>query len=286
MMPAHPDRQLSLHDVADRLGVHYMTVYRYVRTGRLPAVHDGRVWKVSERDLAAWSDKPRRGRPPSGEGPDGRRPARRRLTDRMLAGDEPGAWQVIEDSLAQGATPSDVYVEMLVPALHDIGLAWSRDEVTVADEHRATAVAQRLVGRLGPLMRRPGGRRGSVVLGAAPGDRHSLPTAIAGDLLRAEGYVVLDFGADVPADSFREGIEGAPRLRAVVVSVATQLDRDVLADLGARIRESAAGVPVLVGGPASGPEVASALGPGVVHVATLAELAATVRSSASSGSPA
>ena len=32
---------ISLQEAASRLGVHYMTAYRYVRTGRLPAQRDG-----------------------------------------------------------------------------------------------------------------------------------------------------------------------------------------------------------------------------------------------------
>ena len=34
---------ISLHDVAEELGVHYMTVYRYVRQGLLPATKRGRT---------------------------------------------------------------------------------------------------------------------------------------------------------------------------------------------------------------------------------------------------
>ena len=34
-------RRVTLHEAAERLGVHYMTAYRYVRTGRLPAERDG-----------------------------------------------------------------------------------------------------------------------------------------------------------------------------------------------------------------------------------------------------
>ena len=30
-------RPFTLPEVAEKLGVHYMTAYRYVRTGRLPA---------------------------------------------------------------------------------------------------------------------------------------------------------------------------------------------------------------------------------------------------------
>jgi excisionase family DNA binding protein len=37
---------LGLREAADRLGVHYMTAYRYVRTGRLPATRIGAQWWV------------------------------------------------------------------------------------------------------------------------------------------------------------------------------------------------------------------------------------------------
>src|ERR1700759_4716903 len=42
---------LNLQEVSDRLGVHYMTAYRYVRTGRLPAIQIGSHWFVDPRDL-------------------------------------------------------------------------------------------------------------------------------------------------------------------------------------------------------------------------------------------
>jgi excisionase family DNA binding protein len=37
---------ISLREAAERLGVHYMTAYSYVRTGRLPAARDGVEWRV------------------------------------------------------------------------------------------------------------------------------------------------------------------------------------------------------------------------------------------------
>ena len=38
--------RVTLHEAAKRLGVHYMTAYRYVRTGRLPAERDGAHWLI------------------------------------------------------------------------------------------------------------------------------------------------------------------------------------------------------------------------------------------------
>ena len=44
---------ITLQEAADRLGVHYMTAYRYVRTGRLPAQRSGSQWLVDPKDLGA-----------------------------------------------------------------------------------------------------------------------------------------------------------------------------------------------------------------------------------------
>ena len=40
------DAVLTLQEVADELGVHYMTAYRYVRLGVMDASKSGGVWQV------------------------------------------------------------------------------------------------------------------------------------------------------------------------------------------------------------------------------------------------
>ena len=42
---------MTLQEAADRLGVHYMTAYRYVRLGKLPATKVGATWVVALQDL-------------------------------------------------------------------------------------------------------------------------------------------------------------------------------------------------------------------------------------------
>ncbi|MET0148370.1 MAG: helix-turn-helix domain-containing protein, partial [Acidimicrobiales bacterium] len=37
---------LTLQEAAERAGVHYLTVYRWVRTGRLPATKAEGTWAV------------------------------------------------------------------------------------------------------------------------------------------------------------------------------------------------------------------------------------------------
>ena len=150
---------VTLHEAAERLGVHYMTVYRRVRLGMLPAHKVGGSWRIDPTDLAAaQSAGARTSAPASGTSvrsataskPRRWAPWAERLGQRMLAGDRAGSWQVVEAAMASGVEPQDVYVDILGPALHRIGASWERGEIGIDQEHLASGVATSIVGRLGP----------------------------------------------------------------------------------------------------------------------------------------
>ena len=102
--------------------------------------------------------------------------------------------------------------------MEHVGTRWEAGDLSVAAEHGATAIAQRIVGRLGPRFARPGRRRGNIVIGAPAGDSHSLPVAIAADVVRSHGIVVVELGADTPAASFADAAVAADNLLAVVIT--------------------------------------------------------------------
>lgn len=249
-------RPLTLQEAGRALGVHYMTVYRYVRTGRLPAHRRADSWEVDASALERFR---------LGRGRVGRRgrPALERrvpeLLERLVAADEAGAWAIAEAALAAGASPSSVYHSLFVPAMRALGDRWERREASVADEHGATAVMQRLVGRMGPRFRRRGRPRGVVVIGAPPGELHGLPAAFAADLLRASGYAVTDLGADVPTESFAERVRRQPRVHATCVSVTTRQPHTAVRQL-VRALHGTVDAPVLVGGAGISEEEAGRVG--------------------------
>lgn len=196
---------LTLAQAAAALGVHYMTAYRYVRTGRLEAHYDGNQWWVNPAHLESTRTTGAPGRR-SAVRP---RPGRDYASDllaALTAGDEATAWQIAQDALTAGMNPERIYLEALAPAMGEVGLRWTRGEATILQEHLATATATRLIGRLGPLFQRRGRRRGVTVLGAVGGDHHALPTALLADPLRGRGFTVVDLGANVPVESFVEAV--------------------------------------------------------------------------------
>ena len=128
-------------------------------------------------------------------------------------------WGVVEGAVASGADPADVYLDILVPAVESVGNGWAAGTIGGgrAPSDDGGAAADR---RLGPRFALAGPQRGAVVLGAPPGDLHSLPTAIVGDLLRGAGFEVLDMARTYRRSRSRDRSHSQPVV-AVAIAVTT-----------------------------------------------------------------
>ena len=137
---------------------------------------------------------------------------------------------MIQAALASGMEPIAVYLDLLGPALRSIGDRWARGQLSVADEHQASTVAGRLIGRLGPLFARRGRKPGAVLVGSVAGETHALPSAILADILRGAGFEVIDLGANTPPVSFsqlpagRTGSSGAVASGVLIGATVAGLD--------------------------------------------------------------
>ena len=235
---------LTINDAAQRLGVHYMTVYRYIRLGMLPARKEGSEWRIDPADLKRLDTSP--------SVPARKRsaPWHTRLQARMLAGDEAGSWGVVEAAIRSGMEPRDFYCDVLTPVLHTIGELWQNGQIGVEDEHLASNVASALIGRLGPRFASRGRTKGTVVTAMPAGERHDLGLAMLGDILRSDGYRVLNLGADTPASALVAALRDVNDISAIALSVVNSETLDTAETLIMAVRESVGEVPVLAGGAA------------------------------------
>jgi methanogenic corrinoid protein MtbC1 len=246
------DTEISLHDAAEALHVHYMTAYRYVRLGFLPAHKAAGVWKVRIADLETFrnSVKSREPHHPE-ESLKKSAPWSQRMEARLLAGDATGAWGVVEAALVAGVSLDEIYTDVMSPALVSIGEQWARGDLEIYFEHRASAIVSRIMGRLGPRFTGRGRTRGSVLVGAPAGEHHALPVSMVSDLIRQGGWEVYDLGADLPAESFAEAAKNTDHLSAVCVSVTSTTALETAALAVAALREVVSPeVQIFVGGAA------------------------------------
>lgn len=182
-----------------------------------------------------------------------------RYEARLVAGDSGGCWALIEAALGAGHDIQTIYLGVIQPALYGIGERWQRGEIGVEIEHAASILAQRHVARLSPRFNHRGTSRGSVLLGCAPGEQHSLGLVIAADLLRRRGFDARELGADVPIGAFVAAAASTERLVAVGIGWTTPGLQEQLSNLIAALR-LVTKVPVVLGGQGVDATAARAMG--------------------------
>ncbi|HEY5302668.1 MAG TPA: helix-turn-helix domain-containing protein [Acidimicrobiales bacterium] len=244
------DGELNLKQAAAVLGVHYMTVYRYVRTGQLAAHRVGTNWVLRRSDLDDFRQRlylvaldPSRDEPT---------PWRDRLRIALMTGDETGGWRIIEQALVAGCSPADCYLDLIVGALNDISQGPEVPGAPIAREYLAISTASRLAARLGARFRRPGRSRGTIIFGAPLGDYHAFPISVVADLVRLSGFDCLELGANVPPEIFAGTAREAPRLVAVGIGVTMATSLNVLSATVAAVKGIEAEIPVVLGGQGAG----------------------------------
>jgi MerR family transcriptional regulator, light-induced transcriptional regulator len=237
---------MQLRDAAEVLGVHYQTAYAWVRQGVLPARKTGHGYDVSESDVTALAARRALGTAPQ--------PHIRvrdwaaqadRLYAAIMAGDETVARHVVA-RLARGVPLTDLCQRIIAPALYRIGEDWAAGRVTIAAEHRASAICERLIAA---RARQPQGRpRGIAVVTTPPGERHGLPALMATACLREDRWLVHHLAADLPVAEVT-GLARQAGASLVVLSSATTESARLAVQAADEITRSAAGLRVLAGHP-------------------------------------
>lgn len=236
---------MELQLAADRLGVHYQTAYRWVRNGSLQAVKIGASYDITDAELARFVAQRTTPVPPPRTTAVRSWPAQReRLHSLLVQGDELGVRQLVERLHAGGVEPLTLCEELFAPVLARVGHDWADGRITVAVEHRLSAICERTLARIAV---HPRGRpRGCAVVCTPPGEEHSLPAAMAAICLRHDRWQVHHLGTQVPT---ADVVALLPTVKAdlLVLSLCNpRLDGTVDATAAAA---TAAGVRVLVGGP-------------------------------------
>lgn len=262
-MPNGVVTTLSLHEVAQQLKVHYMTAYRYVRSGRLPARQVNGEWQVLVADVRIFVESRKNsGRKSTAKrAKRGQRPAADwagRFEVCLLAGDELGAEQVLNDALTSGHDLFSLYLEVVSPALVGIGARWANGNLHIHEEHRASTIVARLFARVSVRFAHRGPSRGTIVIGGPNGEHHGLPLTMVADLLRVSGWNVSDIGPDNPPESFAAAAASADQLRAVCVGVTRSESLPAAQSVIAAIRNVVGDVATIYAGGAAVGSLASA----------------------------
>ncbi|KUI29157.1 cobalamin-binding protein [Mycobacterium sp. IS-1742] len=177
---------------------------------------------------------------------------RERLWNAVLDRDEYAAAATVFAAIDTGVSAEDVLLEVIAPVQHRVGTEWAANRITVAEEHAATAINDRVIAALAhhPASA-PTTRSGRVTVACVDGEWHALPARLLAEVLRLRGWQVDFLGAQVPTPHLIAHLhQTGPVAVALSCSIPTRLPTAHAAITACQ----AAGVPVIAGGAAFGPD--------------------------------
>jgi methanogenic corrinoid protein MtbC1 len=172
-----------------------------------------------------------------------------RFLTAALAGDLDGAALVIRGADDVGMPLTQLFGDVLRPALYEVGARWKEGILPVGQEKEVSELARDLIAELSQRHADPKPHGPTVAAACVAGERHDLGLRMVAGLLRARGWRVHFLGADVDPRFLLEAIH--LRQPAVVLLSATSEARlpDVADAIDAvRTVGPAPGPPVVVGG--------------------------------------
>jgi len=174
-------------------------------------------------------------------------PAYEELVDALVGNNKPRALGLIRD-VAQQEGHVEMLVDLVQPAMYCIGDRWKLLEISVAGEHSATAMAQRLVNfeLRNATQQEPNGKK--ALFACVESNRHAFGLRMVADAFELDGWDVDYLGADVPTVDLLEHVrENRPDLVGLSVALVQQLP--ILKQVADRIRSECTDVaPKLIAG--------------------------------------
>lgn len=144
----------------------------------------------------------------------------------LLQGSSKAALDLAQRTIHDVAQLQRFYLNQLSPVLHHIGLLWEKNEISVAQEHLATAIVGRLMAALYLRFANLTGVPGKTALVASgPGELHEVGARMVADFLEEGGWEVTYLGGNLAQGEILSALKRCkPFLFALSVSSVFSLE--------------------------------------------------------------
>lgn len=167
----------------------------------------------------------------------------------LLEGNFTSCMDIAHAYINESARLKDFYLHIIQPSMYEIGLMWEKAEISVAQEHLASAVVSRILACVAGEVSHIPKEKGKAVITAAPGEFHEIGAWMVSDLLEQDGWQVSYLGANTPDQDLINLLEESlPDLLVLSVTMPFNLDRAKAIVAAVRENSIHRSMRILVGG--------------------------------------
>ncbi|MBA2882020.1 methanogenic corrinoid protein MtbC1 [Desulfosalsimonas propionicica] len=192
------------------------------------------------------------------------RPVYEQFLQGLLSADRQASMAVAKKAVPDLARLNDFYIHVVQPAMYAVGAMWERGEISVAKEHLASALVNRVMAvQYIELMESPEQSKGKAVVTATANEFHEIGAAMVANALEADGWEITFLGANTPSEELLEYVS-ASGFDLVCVSITVPFNLESIQNVIQAIRTWPEGrqPKIMIGGQAFGgyPELPQKLG--------------------------
>jgi methanogenic corrinoid protein MtbC1 len=124
-----------------------------------------------------------------------------------IKGERRAAVSLALEALKRASDIVDVYVDVFQASQYEVGRLWETNQITVAEEHMATAITQYAMAQLYQYIEPAKTQAGSMVITGIEGELHQVGPNMVADVLEARGWEVRFLGTNMPHSGILQAIE-------------------------------------------------------------------------------
>ena len=148
-----------------------------------------------------------------------------KLTETLLAGDTAESELVLQEAYLNKFSAMDIFQDVFVKVMKNIGSLWHEGEITIAHEHRASEILMGLTDKVSDNTPHLSINGFSALVACVEDENHVLGAKLFSSILEINGWVVHYLGSSMPANDLKLfSEETSPD---AIVLTATSTDRTI-----------------------------------------------------------
>jgi methanogenic corrinoid protein MtbC1 len=144
----------------------------------------------------------------------------------LIDGDHQKCMAIALENIKTTPEMEPFYIQIIQPTMYEIGTLWERGELSVANEHLASAIIGRVMAAINMTTIKPLKSQGKIVVTASPNEFHEIGAWMVADILENEGWNVSYLGANVPHnDLIKFLLSTIPDVLAISVTMPFNIEK-------------------------------------------------------------